>query len=143
MKFAAPCSALVLTILWHSFPAGAETLIVKLSGIRGRAGVVRVMIWKEAAGFPTRPEKALAQKSRPVTGPESELSFAGLAPGTYAVAGYVDENNNGIMDRSIFGWPTEQVAASNGASGLMGPPNFAAASFELRQPTQSIPLKFK
>jgi uncharacterized protein (DUF2141 family) len=143
MKHLAVRISLVAALLWLSSPGQAETLTVKLTGLRGRVGVVRAMIWKDAAGFPTQPEKSLAQKSAAVAGPELELTFSGLQRGTYAVAAYLDENNNGTLDRSIFGWPKEPTAASNGARGVMGPPSFAAASFELKQTTQSIQLNFK
>ena len=133
----------ICALLWQSCRADAETLTVKLSGLVGRAGVVRVMIWKDAAGFPTRPEKAIARQSAPVTGPESELSFSGLSRGTYAVAAYQDENNNGVLDLSFFGWPVEPTAASNGARGMMGPPSFAAAAFELKLAEQTIQLTFQ
>jgi uncharacterized protein (DUF2141 family) len=143
MKSLAALSLLILALSSPCPPAQAETLVVKLSGLGGRAGVVRVMVWREAAGFPTKPEKAVAQKAQPVTGPEGELSFSGLARGSYAVAGYVDENSNGVMDRSLLGWPVEPTAASNGARGVVGPPSFADAAFELKQPVQAIELKFK
>ena len=143
MKHVATCLVLFSALLWHSCRADAETLTVKLSGLRGRSGVVRVMLWKDAAGFPTQPEKAVAQKAAPVTGPDSELAFSGLARGTYAAAAYVDENSNGRLDLSIFGWPVEPTAASNGARGTMGPPSFAAAAFERNQASQTIQWTFK
>ena len=142
MNYPAACIALMAALLWQA-PAQAETLVVKLSGLRGRTGVVRVMLWRDAAGFPTQPEKAVARKAQAVTGPECELSFTGLAPGSYAAAAYVDENNNGVMDRSFLGWPIEPTAASNGAHGVVGPPSFSAAAFELKQPVQTIQLIFK
>jgi len=143
MNSVAACIVLISALLWHSSRADAETLIVKFSGLRGGAGTVRVMLWKDAAGFPTRPEKAVAHKAAAVTGSEAELSFSGLPRGTYAAAAYQDLNNNGKLDLSFFGWPVEPTAASNGARGVMGPPSFADAAFELQQATQAIQLNFK
>ena len=143
MNYLALCITLITAVFWHSCRAEAETLTVKLSGLRGRTGVVRVMLWKDAAGFPTKLEKAIATRSAAVAGPDSEVSFAGLQRGSYAAAAYVDENNNGILDRSIFGWPVEPVAASNGARGRIGPPSFSDAVFELKQAAQTIQLSFK
>jgi len=139
-----PLSWLVLVALlgWHN-AAGAETLTVKISGLHTPFGTLRVVLWKEPAGFPTQPEKAVAQKSAPVTGPELELSFTGLSRGSYAAAAYHDQNNNGTLDRSLLGWPVEPTAASNGARGLVGPPSFSDAVFELKQPAQTIQLIFK
>jgi uncharacterized protein (DUF2141 family) len=143
MNYVAVCIALISTLLWHSHRADAETLIVKLSGLHSGAGVVRVMLWKDAAGFPTQADKAVAHKVLAVTGSELEFSFTGLARGTYAAGAYQDENNNGAMDRSLLGWPIEPTAASNGARGIMGPPSFSAAAFDLKQPSQTIQLIFK
>lgn len=134
---------LFLALSWQAAPACAETLTVKLAGLHGKTGTVRVMLWKEAAGFPTKPEKAVAHRSAPVTGPEAEVSFSGLTRGTYAAAAYHDENNNGILDRSLLGWPVEPIAASNGARGVVGPPSFSDAAFELKQAAQTIQLNFK
>jgi uncharacterized protein (DUF2141 family) len=142
MHHVAACIALIAAVLWHSPRADAETLTVKLSGLRA-AGVVRVMLWKDPAGFPTRPEKAFAHRVLPVTGPELELNFTGLQRGTYAAAAYQDENNNGKLDRSFLGWPIEPTAASNGARGTVGPPGFSDAAFELKQAVQTIQLQFK
>jgi uncharacterized protein (DUF2141 family) len=142
MKLVAACITLISALLWHSSRVDADTLTVKISGLRAKGGVVRVMLWKDAAGFPTQPEKAIAQQAVAVVGSEAEVSFTGLHRGIYAAAGYQDENNNGTMDRSLLGWPVEPTAASNGARGMMGPPKFADAAFELKQPAQTIRLIF-
>jgi len=143
MKYSAICFVLAAALLGTSCWAAAETLNVKISGLSGRSGVVRVMLWKDAAGYPTKPEKSVARREAAVSGAESQVSFGGLQPGTYAAAAYLDENNNGVMDRSYLGWPVEPTAASNGARGILGPPSFAAASFELKQAVQTIQLVFK
>jgi len=143
MKHLVLSLVMVSAVFGYCGRAGAETLTVKVSGLHGKTGVVRVMLWKEPAGFPTQPEQAVAQKSVAVSGSEAELVFSGLTRGTYAAAGYVDENSNGKLDRSVLGWPVEPIAASNGARGLIGPPSFADAAFELKQATQIIRLVFK
>jgi len=143
MNYVAAWIALVCALLGQACRADAETLTVKLSGLRAGTGVVRVMLWRDAAGFPTRPEKAVASKSLAVTATEAELSFTGLARGSYAAAAYQDLNSNGKLDLSFFGWPVEPTAASNGARGMMGPPSFAAAAFELKLAEQTIQLTFQ
>ena len=40
--------------------------------------------------------------------------FDDLAPGTYAVGAYHDENNNSRLDTDFIGYPTEGYALSNG-----------------------------
>jgi uncharacterized protein (DUF2141 family) len=123
--------------------ADAETLTVKVAGLHGTAGTLHVMAWIESDGFPMQPEKAVARKVVPITGPRLDVVFSGLARGVYAVAAYQDANGNGRLDRSVLGWPTEPVGASNGATGVMGPPKFKDAAFQLKQPIQSIDLVLK
>lgn len=123
--------------------AAAETLTVKVSGFKGSSGNLQVMIWKDAAGFPSKPEKAVAQKSVPVAGRSMEVVFEALPPGQYATAAYQDLNGNGKLDRSVLGWPVEPVGASNGATGMVGPPKFADAAFLLRGPRQTVELVLK
>lgn len=136
-------ACLVFIIVTTPAIACAETLVVKVTGFTGAAGNLHVMVWKDAAGFPTETEKAVARKVVPVTGPRVEVTFKGLARGDYAVAAFQDLNGNGKLDRSLLGWPTEPVGASNGATGIVGPPKFEEAAFALKQATQTIQLTLK
>lgn len=54
-----------------------------------------------------------------------------LPPGKYAVAAYADNNRNGKQDKNFLGMPTEIYGFSNDARGRFGPPDFAAAAFEI------------
>ena len=58
------------------------------------------------------------------------MSFPGIAPGTYAVSVYHDENSNDKLDTNFLGIPREGVGASNNAHGHMGPPKFDSAKFQ-------------
>ena len=53
----------------------------------------------------------------------------GVAPGTYAIAVFHDENSNGKLDSNFMRIPREGVGASNAAKGHFGPPKFDAAAF--------------
>lgn len=54
-----------------------------------------------------------------------------LPPGKYAVAAYADNNRNGKQDKNFLGVPKEIYGFSNDARGKFGPPDFAAAEFEI------------
>jgi uncharacterized protein (DUF2141 family) len=64
-----------------------------------------------------------------VTNSHAVCEFLGVAPGTYAVSVFHDENSNGKLDTNFMGIPREGVGASNDAKGHLGPPKFDAASF--------------
>ena len=59
------------------------------------------------------------------------VTFTDLPKGEYAVSVYHDENANGVMDKNMFGIPSEDYAASNNAKGVMGPPKYADAKFKI------------
>ena len=75
---------------------------------------------------------------------QAVCTFAGIAPGDYAVSAYHDENANGKLDRNLVGMPKEGIGASNDASGTMGSPKFKDARFTYKggQQTLTIHLKY-
>ncbi len=54
-----------------------------------------------------------------------------------------DELTNGTLDVSPLGIPREGFCASNDAMGLLGPPSFEQARFDLNQSEQRIELKMR
>ena len=61
-----------------------------------------------------------------------EIVLEGLAPGTYAVQAFHDENENFDIDRSFLGMPVEGMGFSNDAPMNFGPPEFDKAKIELK-----------
>ena len=61
----------------------------------------------------------------------AQADFTGLAPGRYAVKAFHDVNGDGKMAANPFGVPTEPYAFSNNAKGMMGPPKWTDAAFEV------------
>jgi len=68
------------------------------------------------------------------------LTIADLPSGKYAVAVYVDDNQNGRHDKNLLGIPQEKYGFSNDARSIFGPPGFSAALFDIGETarTQSI-----
>ncbi|CAO3424846.1 DUF2141 domain-containing protein [Azospirillum doebereinerae] len=54
--------------------------------------------------------------------------IAGVAPGTYAVRAYHDENGNHRIDRNLLGIPLEGYGFGNDARVVLAPPSFADAA---------------
>jgi uncharacterized protein (DUF2141 family) len=108
-------------------PAGAVT--VRVAALHSNAGQVGCSLYGSAKGFPKDPAAAVALHFCPIVGGASVCAFPPVPAGTYAVACFHDENNNGKLDTGIFGIPKEGVCASNGATGTMGPPSFEDAKF--------------
>ena len=59
--------------------------------------------------------------------------------GTYAFVAFIDENNNGVMDKNRLGIPKEPIGFSVSKMGLLGPPSFKKASYQIPG-TKSVEL---
>lgn len=62
--------------------------------------------------------------------------FDDLPEGTYGISCFHDKNDNGKLDTSFLGFPTEPYACSRGARGRFGPPKWEDALFTLKGNTQ-------
>ncbi len=74
-------------------------------------------------------KRPLQKTTAPIKDGQATCVFAGLAPGTYAMAAFHDENQNAKLDTNFLGIPREGVCASNQARGVMGPPKWKNALF--------------
>jgi uncharacterized protein (DUF2141 family) len=118
-----------------AMPAVACDLTVELRDLTPNMGRVIVAIYDHAQDFPI-PERRLALQSVTVDKDAATVVFRALHPNRYAVAAYQDANNNGRLDRNLFGVPTEHYGFSNDARALMGPPSFEAAAVDVFKDTQ-------
>lgn len=69
---------------------------------------------------------------------ETELKTLEIPEGTYAIALFIDTNNNKKIDTNFFGIPKEQFGFSNNVIGRLGPPSFESASFQHRDKTELV-----
>jgi uncharacterized protein (DUF2141 family) len=105
-------------------PAPATfTLTVTVEGIRSADGAIKAQLLKadQAAGTAS----TVGGKDAPAVVGAITLSFAGLAPGDYAVRMFHDEDGDGEMKTNVFGIPKEGFGFSNRAVAKFGPPSFS------------------
>jgi uncharacterized protein (DUF2141 family) len=102
---------------------------VEIAGLRNDSGQVLCSLFSSAGDFPKKTEKAIDHSASVITDRHAVCEFSGVAPGTYAISVFHDENSNGKLDTNFMGIPREGVGASNGAKGHLGPPKFDAAAF--------------
>jgi uncharacterized protein (DUF2141 family) len=127
-----PCllTSLCATAIVPTQTAAIENVIhVEISGFHSDKGKAMCALYSSADGFPGKAEKAVAKIKSDIAGGQAVCEFSAIAPGTYAVSVFHDENSNGKLDRNFIGMPKEGVGASNNAKGHMGPPKFDAAKF--------------
>ena len=134
--------AVVVLLLILCLPAWAGDLKVTVAGIHSALGSVMIGLYDNAEGFDVAIKHAteaglLTDRGRLVgvamraaAGSQS-IIFTQLPPGRYAVIAFHDENDNGRLDESPWGVPTEGYGFSNDAQGFLTAPSFDAAGLTL------------
>lgn len=133
---------LFIAALLSSFAAQAGELKLELEG-KGMAGnQIRVAVYSAKAPeqFPSDDQFYRGVVSD-ATGDRLSVVIADLPPGRYAVAAYVDNNRSGRQDKNFLGVPKEIYGFSNNARGLFGPPDFAAAAFDIGENATTKPIQ--
>jgi uncharacterized protein (DUF2141 family) len=110
-------------------PSRANLIHVEIDGLRNDKGQVLCSLFSSPEGFPKNSAKATAHAKSNISHGHASCEFSGIAPGTYAISVFHDENSNGKLDANFLGVPREGVGASNNAKGHFGPPKFEAAAF--------------
>ena len=140
MRFAG--GLIFLAVVWWlgAAPAMAAELRVKVMGLRSADGAVHFAVYDRAQGFATEEGKIGGTQVKARAGGVVAV-FDGLAPGTYAVAVYHDENGDGVFNQGLFGVPLEDFGFSNDAPVWFGPPAFADAAFAVEGKVTAITIR--
>jgi uncharacterized protein (DUF2141 family) len=111
-------------------PAPSAELVVRFEAIEVPKGRILLQLYDNQAahddsGTPVR-SAAVA-----VAGQSAVASFAGLAPGRYAIKAFHDIDGDGKLQFNPFGIPLEPFAFSNNAQAEGGPARWQATSFDV------------
>ena len=108
---------------------------VTITDLRSDKGKVYLSIYNSEKGYPKEASVPYRLSFSDIHNGQSTITLAGMPPGTYAIACYHDENDNGKVDANFLGIPKEGTGASNNARGSLGPPKFRDAKFQLASDT--------
>jgi uncharacterized protein (DUF2141 family) len=121
----------IFFILFSSFRKAlpASALIVELKNVRLElGGTLYIMVVDKN-------EKPLYQLKRTLKEANPVFTFDKLSQGgEYAIRVYHDQNDNGQLDKGIFGQPVEGWGVSNDARGFMSAPPLKKMLIKLDQP---------
>ena len=128
-SFSGLVSALAVSA-W-SASSSAASLTVEVVGMTvGSSAVMAAVFDRE-----TDVSDSAGAVHRAVLKVERDLSarwlLVDLPKGSYGIGVFHDLDGDGLLDKNLFGLPTEPYGFSNGARGLLGPPAFGAIRFEL------------
>jgi uncharacterized protein (DUF2141 family) len=121
-------------------PAALE---VSISGLRNMKGNVLVCVTANPRFFPDCSKDPKSFRATVPARDSAQVSFRGIAQGTYAIALVHDENGNSKMDMAIF-LPKEGFGFSRNPAIVTGPPKFKAAAFAIdaAEVTQHVKMKY-
>lgn len=105
-------------------------LTVKVSGLKSNIGFVRVGLFNTKTGFLKSIYKGAVSE---IKSGGAVVTFPNIPKGEYAISAYHDKNSNSKLDTNFLGIPKEDVACSNNAKGVMGPPKYEDAKFQLNK----------
>jgi uncharacterized protein (DUF2141 family) len=107
------------------------TLVIEITGIENKGGIMMVGLFKETDKFLKIPSfnKETAIKDESVI----SVKFENISFDTYAISIYHDLNENGELDSNFIGIPKEPVGFSNNYFPKFGPPKFKKAAIDLNQ----------
>ncbi|MCI4642309.1 MAG: DUF2141 domain-containing protein [Flavobacteriaceae bacterium] len=119
-------------LLWlHPKQTPAYTRIsIHVQEVKAPLGVLRIALYDKEAHFLDF-KSVFASKVVPATKGTTTVLLDSIPAGTYAIALYQDQNNNGQMDKNWFGIPTEPLGFSKAKLRTFGPPKFKDCMFVL------------
>jgi uncharacterized protein (DUF2141 family) len=137
--------SILLTNLWimpEYSPINTGTLSIKVTNITPGKGKIRVAIFNKEESFPSNEDEAFNGKTADVHS-ESPITFdfPGTPHGEYAIAVHHDINNNGKVDKNIWGIPTEPFGFSLNQPAKWRRTYFNEANFTFNQSKQEVTVK--
>lgn len=111
---------------------GQSSLTVEAQLSKPEAGgVLRLALCPDAASYSS--DKGCLTAEARAMGGIVRAEFTDVPPNRYALKAFHDVNANGALDTNWMGMPKEPYGFGNDAMGTFGPPDFAAASFDVRE----------
>lgn len=127
----------IVLILWGG-PQQPPQLTITITHTKSQGGMVRVLIFQGAEGFPDQPEKAFKQISVQMDEGKAVYNLEHLEEGTYAISAFLDHDRDGKMRIGTFGIPKDPYGFSNNVRGLFGPPDYKKAAFEVKEGNNEV-----
>lgn len=115
-------------------------LEIQITEAKSDKGMIRILIFSKANGFPDQPETALKSYSIAPKNKACTLTINDLPPGTYAVSVIHDEDGNGKFSFNLVGYPSEKFGFSNNPKVYFSPPSFDKAAFELKSENKLLQI---
>lgn len=119
------------------------TIDLQITSAKSDKGVMRILVFKSAKGFPDQMEHSVKAISLRIKDKGTRIEIKDLPPGKYAIAAFHDEDENGKINTNPVGYPIEKYGFSNNAKAYFGPPEFDKASFTLENGIKNVTINLR
>jgi uncharacterized protein (DUF2141 family) len=137
------CACVFSLVLAACAFAGADTLVVRVSGLSHPGGVVDITVYKNDCHY-MKDDSFVASVRMPC--PASFVAPAVcvplvVPPGEYAFVAYHDINSNGTCDVNFIGYPTEPLVFSRPFKIRFRGPRFDEISIVVNKPRDTVTVQ--
>ena len=133
--------ALLLGLLPYLSSIGQSThAVVKVTNLENVNGNLYIGWYNLPTDFRINDKAIYREKVNVNNQSEIEVEFAHIPTGKYAIAVFLDENDNYELDRNFFGLPTEKYGFSNNVLPSFRPATFEESSFNLNHPETVVSI---
>lgn len=142
-------SMLLLAVLGNlawSFSAKANfngKLTVEIDGLKNKQGQVCASVFASSEGFPSDRDRSLKKQCTKISGTPLPITFENLKAGSYAVAVFHDQNNDGTLNSNVLGIPSEGFGFSRNPEIRTRAAKFSEAAFLVAGPGTDIQIQLK
>lgn len=120
--------------------ARATDVLVRVSGVVGQQGVVRVAVCLPAEYATKTCTRGALAPARPGT---ADVLVRDVPPGRYAVLVHHDRAGDGVVHTNWLGIPIDGVGVSRNAIGHFGPPGFDQAALDVTGPHVTVEIALR
>ena len=113
---------------------------VTVTNVRSEHGHVRVAVCPRASFLQAN---CAWHAAAPARVGSVVVTVPGLPPGVYAVQSFLDENDDGKINRSLLGIPEEGMGFSRDAPMRFGPPSFDDAAIRVGEAGGAVSLRLR
>jgi uncharacterized protein (DUF2141 family) len=136
-------SFLLLFHLCNLFQTESGEIKMIVNSTKTNSGVIRVLLFNQADGFPEDPKKAFKALSIPVKNFSAQTTIPNLPTGNYAISVFHDEDEDGIFKKNSIGLPIDRYGFSNNPTLFFGPPSFSKCKVALGNKPITVEINLK
>ncbi|MDW3194307.1 MAG: DUF2141 domain-containing protein [Cytophagales bacterium] len=117
--------------------------VVRVSNIENITGTLYIGWYDEPEDFRINDKAIYREKLIVSNQSEVSVTFDYIPTGNYAIAVFLDEDDDYFLDRNLFGLPKEKYGFSNNTLPAFRPATFEESSFVLSKEEHVVSIKLK